>query len=229
LALEDTVIGSLIGVVGGFLLGLYTQNWNIKRSTHESTKERVYSPLFDEIEESLERLKQNNPLTTSQWLKITRELHLSYLIEPAKLYEKLRKFYDETDHNLSRQIQGCSTVYHDFVKQDLMEKVTSAAAIVKDETPTTLNAIEEVSRGVGYCLHKSALWFGDLPHFNHEYDRLKPYATGLEATFQEYFDAWRKKSHDDKEMVDYRRIHLHATNEATDLRKLLAKKLGKKL
>jgi hypothetical protein len=230
MALEDAVVGSLVGVVGGFLLGLYAQNWNIKRNRHESTKERVYSPLFDEIEGILKGLKKNDPeWYPHQWSKITVEQHLSYLIEPPKLYESLRKFYDETFSNVINQIVGSRKAYGELVKEDLMAKVTSAAASIDTGAPKTLPAINEVSTGVGSTLFKGEVWFGDLPRYNQNYDSLKTHSSQLPATFQEYFDWWKDKSRDDKIMVDYRRFREQTLREATDLRKSLAKKLAKKL
>jgi hypothetical protein len=181
MALEEAVIGSLVGVVGGFLLGFFSQNWNIKRNRHEMTKERVHSPLFDEVEEILEQLKQNDvPWTTNQWFKITREQHLSYLVEPAELDKRVRKFYDETISSLTTQVTGSRNVYGELVKRDLMTKVTQTG------TPPAIN---EVTKGVGWNMYKGEVWFGDSPNFNQNYNSLVPHSSQLPATFQEYFDS----------------------------------------
>src|SRR5438093_7254713 len=92
MALDDTLVGVIAGWILATLSSLYFQDRSLKRHRHETTKERVYSPLYDEIEESLDRLEQHLPLTTTQWIRITSQDHLGYLIEPAELYDKLREF-----------------------------------------------------------------------------------------------------------------------------------------
>ncbi len=97
MALEDSLIGVLVGWLLGLASSVYFQDRSIKQQRHETTKERVYSPLYDEIEESLDRLKESGSIVFSQWIRITSQDHLGYLIEPPELYERLRKFYGETD------------------------------------------------------------------------------------------------------------------------------------
>ncbi len=197
----------------------------------EDTKERVYSPLFDEIEKLLPSLKKNDPFFygVQQWTKVTDELHLGYLIKPTKLHDALVKFYGETLPGVTSQIIGTRTAYGELVKQDLMGKMTAAAADINTGTPITIPAINEVSKGVGWHLYRGEVWFGDVPQFSANYDRLKPYSKGLPATFLDYFSWWKDKSKDDKALVDYRNILKQAIDEAESLRKLLAKKLERRL
>src|SRR2546422_6230062 len=230
MTVEETVVGSLVGVVGGFLLGLYTQNWNMKRSTRESNKGRGYSPLFDEIEDVLEKLSQNDPpWSLVEWPKIKDQQHLSYLIEPSALYDKVRNFYDQTLSNLVQQIIGSRKVYEEFVRQDLTAKIESASASSVTGEALTIPAIKEVASGVGWNLFKGSVWIGDLPNLNHNYDILKRGSCELKGAFQEYFDFWVARSKDDKVLVDYRRMRDNATEEAKILRKDLAKTLGMRL
>lgn len=230
MALDDTLIGVVAGWILATLSSLYFQDRSVKRHRHESTKERVYSPIFDDLEDILKGLRANNPeWFPAQWSRITREQHLSYLIEPAGLYENLRKFYDETFPNLITQIVGSRKAYEELVREDLMSKVTSAAASIDTGTPKTLPAINEVSTGVGWVLFKGEVWFGDLPKLNQNYDTLKPYSSQLPAKFQEYFDWWKTESQEDEIMVHYRQLRDQAKTEADELKRSLAKKLGKKL
>ncbi len=227
LALEDSLIG-LIGVFIGWLLGLgssvYFQERSIKRQRHETTKERVYSPLYDEIEESLDRLKEGQSATMSQWIRITTQDHLGYLIEPPELYDKLRNFYTETDRNLSSAIELCRTTFVEAVKYDLMSRLTP----VDTNTTTgqaTLQAIGDVATGVGANLVRGYVFPGDIHTFSLRLESLKPYVKGLTGTFPEYFDMWKKKVENDDTLISYRRIHEQAVSEATELREMLGNNL----
>src|SRR2546426_3081118 len=227
LALEDSLIG-LIGVFIGWLLGLgssvYFQGRSIKRQRHETTKERVYSPLYDEIEESLDRLKESGSIVFSQWIRVTSQDHLGYLIEPPELYERLRKFYGETDRNLSSAIELCRTTFVEAVKYDLMSRLTPVDTITTIGQ-STLQAIGDVATGVGANLVRGYGFPGDIHTFSLRFESLKPYVKDLTGTFPEYFDMWKKKVENDEMMIGYRSCHEQAVSEAQVLREMLGNNL----
>jgi hypothetical protein len=79
-------------------------------------------------------------------------------------------------------------------------------------------------------LYRGEVWFGDVPNYSANYDKLKTNTfTKLPETFLDYFNEWKERSKDDKALTDYRDILKQAIDEAEALRKLLAKKLGVKL
>jgi hypothetical protein len=224
LALEDSVIGVLVGWLLGLASSIYFQDRSIKQQRHETTKERVYSPLYDEIEETLDRLKENQSIVYSQWIRITSQDHLGYLIEPPELYDKLRKLYTETDRNLSSGIELCRTTYVEQVKNDLMSRLP---AVGTSPVPieTTLQAISDVATGVGANLVRGYVFPGDIHTFSTRFESLKPYVKDLTGTFQEYFGVWKKKVENDEMMIGYRSCHEQAVSEAKVLREMLGNNL----
>ena len=224
MALEDSLIGVLVGWLLGLASSVYFQDRSIKQQRHETTKERVCSPLYDEIEESLDRLKESGSSVFSQWIRITSQDHLGYLIEPPELYERLRKFYGETDRNLSSAIELCRTTFVEAVKYDLMSRLTPV-----DTNTTigqsTLQAIGDVATGVGANLVRGYVFPGDIHTFSLRFESLKPYVKDLTGTFPEYFDMWKKKVENDEMMIGYRSCHEQAVSEAQVLREMLGNNL----
>ena len=224
MALEDSLIGVLVGWLLGLASSVYFQDRSIKQQRHETTKERVYSPLYDETEESLDRLKENGSIVFSQWIRITSQDHLGYLIEPPELYERLRKFYGETDRNLSSAIELCRTTFVEAVKYDLMSRLTPV-----DTNTTigqsTLQAIGDVATSVGANLVRGYVFPGDIHTFSLRFESLKPYVKDLTGTFPEYFDVWKKKVENDEMMIGYRSCHEQAVSEAQVLREMLRNNL----
>lgn len=223
---EDAIIGSIITAVIAFPLGIYTQRWNIKRSTIESTKERVYSPLFDEIDEVLSKLKQSEPPFTglTGWSKVTKELHLGYLIQPPDLYEKLEKFYDTTMNGVTSGILAIRGVFNDRIKRDLDIRVPGAP--ITGYNPES--NIQQVALGISSYLLKGEIPFWQFPSYEGFYDNLLSNSfSNLPKSFQEYFDFWKEKWKQDDVVAKYDALLKRAISEAETLRKLLGLKIGR--
>src|SRR6266700_7882520 len=85
MSLVETLVRVAVGSVLGFQSSLGAQNFLLRRRQSEADKERIYSPLYDEIAGGLELLEKHDSLQTPEWDRISKQDHLTYRIGDAVL------------------------------------------------------------------------------------------------------------------------------------------------
>jgi len=83
--LWELPLGSALGLISS----LGAQSFLLRRQQSEETKERVYGPLYDEITSWLEQLEMHDSSQTQEWDRISKQEHLTYRINDARLQNDL--------------------------------------------------------------------------------------------------------------------------------------------
>ncbi len=119
MSLVETLVRVAVGSVLGFQSSLGAQNFLLRRQQSEADKERIYSPLYDEIAGGLELLEKHDSLQTPEWDRISKQDHLTYRIGDAVLQKDLRQFYGPTLPLFNLKEGLCTSFYPALVVSDL--------------------------------------------------------------------------------------------------------------
>ena len=225
MSLVETLAGVAVGSVLGFVGSVLSQDLLSRRQKMDEVRERVYSPLYDEINDHIEQLEEHGDVpSAAEWSRISKQEHLTYLINDNQLQQDLRKFYDQTLTIYTKRKNSCTSRYPALITADLQERLRKVNHIVQQQE---VSDTSQVSQGVGWNLHGS--WTPmHVEAYSSSYERLRSIVPFKPEKLDEYFEWWAKKTRDDKEIKEYRDAREQAIDEAKSLRDRLADKLGVK-
>jgi len=224
LSIEETLVAVALGSALTLGSSILAQDLLLKRQKAENTKERVYSPLYDEVSDGIDQLEQGDcPASSQEWDRISSHEHLTYLVSDRNLQSDLRKYYREILNNLTQAISTCTNYYPALVTEDLVARTGIAA---------TNSEVQQMSQAVGWSLHRGKLREHQVAYHSAGYEKLKsssPQAkAGLTPNFVDYLAFWKEKTRNDPQIVEYRKSLERALLEGRSLRDRVGRKLGVK-
>jgi hypothetical protein len=220
-SLVETIVGVAAGSVLGLASSLVAQNYLLKRQKSEDTKERVYSPLYDEITAALEQLEEHDSPQTPEWDRISKQEHLTYRISDAALQNDLRRFHGPTRDLFNMKEGLCTSFYPVLVAADLN------ARLGKSATLDTMSDIQTVSQAIGWNLQRGLIPPHLLPSASASYEKIRMLPPRFDHdNLIDYFQWWKDKTASQRQMIEYREARDRALQEAASLKERLGKRLG---
>ncbi len=222
MTLEETLVGVVIGSVLAYGSSIAAQNYLLKRQQSEDTKQRVYSPLYDEIMEAMGFLAQGDDLvSTKEWHRISKEEHLVYRIDDIKLQADLRKFYGFTLAKVREKVSVCTNFYPPLVVADLNQRLNGQA------TQTSMADVQDVAKAVGWNLQRNLVPPHQIPSASAAYERLRVLSPNFEIdNFLDYFLWWKDKTAKQRQILEYIEAKVIAVEAAESLRRQIQSRLG---
>jgi uncharacterized membrane protein YjjB (DUF3815 family) len=219
MSLVETLVGVAVGSFLGFGFSLVVQNRILNLQKLEMLKQRVYSPLYDEVTEAIQRTVKGARPPTDEWDRVFKTEHLSYLIDEETL-QHLKGFYGATSDTLNSSTSACTNHYSELVLTDLYERLST----------TSNDTARTISQFVGFSLHVGIIPEQTIHYHSRPYNELRAVSPVrfIHETLAEYFQWWKEKAKSDKEIVEYLAARSRALREAEALREMLGAKLGVK-
>src|SRR2546427_6936028 len=129
MSLVETLTGTIVGIVGGSFLGygfsILGQNRSQRLQRTEMARERIYSPLYDEIGEMTQDISSREWWPTDEWKRVSEGEHLSYLID-LELLQSLRRFYGQSLESLTKKANACTDHYPSVVVAEMHRTLAKA-------------------------------------------------------------------------------------------------------
>ena len=211
-----------IGALLAYLVTILTQKSAIERAREDERNERVYSPLYDELEEALQTLdKWEYRPPNKEWARIRKVEHLTYMV-PKGLRDRLTQLYDTQYEQYDATVRDCNKRMEEFVRSELMSRLVGAYSSYP--YPADISNVI----GIGYDILGGKL-IGDTTHLNEintSYFRMKRGMFKLEwDSVYSFFEYLVSASTNREEIKEAYKVRKGVMDSMKEIRNTLGKSL----